>query len=136
MMREEETDSRVGKNQVRERDGRNLREDFGERTCVLLTQHFTEISIMQVRVLVRKPLAFGFGPHHEGVHGTPDPLLTVHTQGIRCWVVMMMQLVLFLRIMSGLRGMRRHDEKSGRRIAGIQNSLISEVHAAAVRRIE
>ena len=30
---------------------------------------------MQVRILVRQPLPFDLGPDHEGVHGSPYPLL-------------------------------------------------------------
>ena len=43
--------------------------------AALLTQHLGEVRVVEVGVLVRQPLALHLGPDHEGVHGSPDPLL-------------------------------------------------------------
>lgn len=39
----------------------------------LLTQHFAQLSVVQVRVLLRQSLALIFRPDHERVHGPSDP---------------------------------------------------------------
>lgn len=95
------------------------------REHVLLTQHFAEVGIVKVRVLVREALPFRLRPHHEGVHGTPDPLFAVHAQ--RGLLVMQLVVVGVLGQVGG------HDEESV--AAGVQNSL-REVHAACVGRME
>lgn len=41
------------------------------------TQHFAELCVVQVRVLLREPLALILRPHHEGVHGPADPRLAL-----------------------------------------------------------
>lgn len=38
-----------------------------------LTEHLTEHSIVQVRVLQSQPFSLIFRPHHESVHRPPDP---------------------------------------------------------------
>lgn len=38
-----------------------------------LTEHLTEYSIMQVRILQGQTFALIFRPHHESVHRPPDP---------------------------------------------------------------
>ena len=40
-----------------------------------LTKHLGEVGIVQVRVLIGHPFPLHLGPHHEGVHRPPDPLL-------------------------------------------------------------
>ena len=40
-----------------------------------LTKHLGEVGIVQVGVLIGHPLPLHLGPHHEGVHRPPDPLL-------------------------------------------------------------
>lgn len=39
-----------------------------------LTQHFAEISIMKIWIFVGQSFPFRFGPNHERVHRTTDPL--------------------------------------------------------------
>lgn len=41
-----------------------------------LTEHLAEDGVVQVWVLQGQALPLVFGPHHEGVHGSADPLLT------------------------------------------------------------
>lgn len=40
-----------------------------------LTEHFAEVGVVEIGILVGQPLAFNFGPDHEGVHGPSDALL-------------------------------------------------------------
>lgn len=41
-----------------------------------LTQHFAEIGVMQIGILVSQTFAFDFRPDHERVHGASHALLT------------------------------------------------------------
>lgn len=46
----------------------------------LLTKHFTQLRVVQVRVLLREPLALIFRPHHERVHRPADARLTLRAR--------------------------------------------------------
>ena len=61
-----------------------------------LTEHLAEVRVVKVRVLVRQSLPLRLRPHHEGVHGTTDPLFAVHAQSARwlqVWVGVRVVLV-------------------------------------------
>lgn len=45
------------------------------QSSVKLTQHFTQICIVQIRILVSQFLPFHFRPHHKCVHWTADSRL-------------------------------------------------------------
>lgn len=47
----------------------------------LLTKHFTQLCVVQVRVLLREPLALIFRPHHESVHRPADARLGLRAPG-------------------------------------------------------
>lgn len=49
----------------------------------LLTKHFTQLCVVQIWVLLRKPLAFIFCPHHKCVHRPADARLTLSAPGTR-----------------------------------------------------
>ena len=46
-------------------------------SLIWLTQHFAQLRVVQVRVLLRQSLALILRPHHERVHGPPDPRLAL-----------------------------------------------------------
>lgn len=77
----------------------------------LLTQHFAELGIVQVRVLDREPFAFIFGPDHERVHGPSDPRLRSLVRRSPVRAVSVGRVPVSWRTLEGLRPWRvRADE--------------------------